>query len=159
MAGSINLRGGSFLDDPMTDNAEKKHGGRWQKGQSGNPRGCARGSRHKATLAAEALLDGEAQALTRKCIEMAKAGDTIALRLCLERIVPPRKDRPVSFAMPEIASADDASQAMGSILRAIAAGDVTPSEASDIARLVEAYVKTLEIREIERRLAALEGEI
>lgn len=157
MAGSIRLRGGSFLDDPMPDNAEIKHGGRWQKGQSGNPRGCARGSRHKATLAAEALLNGEAQALTRKCIEMAKAGDTIALRLCLERIIPPRRDRPLSFLLPVITSADDAAKLMASILSAVATGDVTPSEASDVARLVEAFTKVLETAEFERRLDVLES--
>ena len=157
MAGSIRLRGGSFLDDLVPDNTEIKHGGRRQKGQSGSPRGCARGSRHKATLAAEALLDGEAQALTRKCIEMAKAGDTMALRLCLERIIPPRRDRPLSFLLPVITSADDAAKLMASILSAVATGDVTPSEASDVARLVEAFTKVLETAEFERRLEVLEG--
>src|SRR5918997_104236 len=68
--------------------------------QAGNP-GRPKGARNKATLAAEALLDGEAEALTRKAVEMALSGDATAMRLCLERIAPPRKDRPVSFAMPE----------------------------------------------------------
>ena len=55
------------------------------------------GARHKATVAAEALLDGEAEALTRKAVEMALAGDGTALRLCLDRIIPPRRERPVRF--------------------------------------------------------------
>ncbi|MFY9833552.1 MAG: hypothetical protein WAK66_12675, partial [Methylocystis sp.] len=115
------------------------------------------GLHHKATLAAEALLDGEAQALTRKCIEMAKVGDTMALRLCLERIIPPRRDRPLSFLLPVITSADDAAKLMASILSAVATGDVTPSEASDVARLVEAFTKVLETAEFERRLDVLES--
>jgi hypothetical protein len=65
------------------------------KGQSGNPSGRPPGARHKATVAAEALLDGEAEGLTRKALEMALDGDTVALRLCLERILPPRRERPV----------------------------------------------------------------
>lgn len=66
----------------------KQGGGRFKPGQSGNPKGRPVGSRHKATLAAQELLDGEAQAITRKAIEKALEGDGIALRLCLERIVP-----------------------------------------------------------------------
>jgi hypothetical protein len=53
----------------------------------GNP-GKPKGTRHKATRAALALLDGEAEALTRQAVTMALEGDTTALRLCLERIAP-----------------------------------------------------------------------
>jgi hypothetical protein len=60
----------------------------------------------------EALLDGESGALTRKAIELAKGGDMAALRLCLDRILPPRKDRPVTFALPAINSTNDAAAAM-----------------------------------------------
>src|SRR5271168_1880776 len=79
---------------PPSDNVERKHkGGPWPKGVSGNPAGMPKGTRHKATRAAEALLDGEADELTRLCIEKAKGGDMTALRLVMERIIPPRKDR------------------------------------------------------------------
>jgi Family of unknown function (DUF5681) len=56
----------------------------FSKGQSGNPAGKPPGARHRASMAAEALLDGEVQALTRKAIERALEGDGVALRLCLE---------------------------------------------------------------------------
>lgn len=59
--------------------------GRFAPGNSGRPAGA----RHKTTLAIEALLEGEAEALTRKAIELALAGDMTALRLCLERIARP----------------------------------------------------------------------
>ena len=64
---------------------EKQRGRPFQKGQSGNPAGKPKGARNKATLAVEALLDGEAEELTRKAIELAKAGDIPALRICLDR--------------------------------------------------------------------------
>ena len=76
------------------------------KGQSGNPAGRPAGARNRRTLAAVRLLDGEAEALTRKAVELALAGDAMALKLCLERILPPARERAVRFALPAI-EADD----------------------------------------------------
>src|SRR5579872_4703899 len=81
--------------------------GRFVKGHSGNPCGRPPGIRNYATMAAEAMLDGEAEALTRKALDLALEGDTAALRLCLDRIVAPRRERAVSFAMPAIRDAAD----------------------------------------------------
>jgi Family of unknown function (DUF5681) len=79
----------------LTDNTAAKPRGRpFEPGTSGNPAGRPRGSRNKTTMAAEALLDGEAEGITRKAIEKALEGDMGALRLCLERVLPPRRDRP-----------------------------------------------------------------
>ena len=72
--------------------------GRFRKGRSGNPKGRALGSRNKATQTAELLLDGEAEALTRRAVELA-LGDGMALRLCLDRIIPPRRGRPVQAGL------------------------------------------------------------
>jgi hypothetical protein len=72
--------------------------------------------RNRATLAAEVLLEGEAEALTRKAIELALAGDTTALRLCLERIVPQRRSRAVVFDLPRIDRVEDLAGAVGSVL-------------------------------------------
>src|SRR5215475_9848913 len=87
---------GGDLPKMSSENTIRKQppGRRFRPGVSGNPAGRPKGARNKSTLAAEALLDGEAEALTRKAVEMALGGDTVALRLCLERLVPPRKDRP-----------------------------------------------------------------
>ncbi len=141
----------------MTENPDaNQKPWRFQKGQSGNPAGKPKGTRHKATLAAEALFDGEAERLTRTAIDKALEGDATALRLCLERILPPRRDRPVSFAMPRIESADDAAKGMGAILLAVAAGELTPGVGAELSKLVEGFIRTLEAVEIEGRLARLE---
>lgn len=121
----------------------------------GNP-GKKAGTRHRATQAALALIDGEGEALIRKAIEMALAGDTVALRLCLERIAPPRKDAPVRFTLPPMEDVANAAAAMGAILASVAGGDLTPSEATSLAGLVDVYRKTLETTELEVRLKALE---
>ena len=59
----------------------------FEKGRSGNPAGRPCGARNKATLAAEALFDSEAEALSRKAVELALGGSEGALRICLDRII------------------------------------------------------------------------
>jgi len=127
-------------------------------GQSGNPNGRPKGARNKATIAAEALLDGESDAITRKAIEKALEGDTTALRLCLARVLPPRRERPVAFELPNIETIADARAASSAVLAACAEGSLTPREAADVMALIETLLKTLELTEIEARLTALEKE-
>ncbi len=135
---------------------QQQAGGRFQQGQTGNPSGRPRGSRNAATLALEALLDGQAAALTQKAIDLALLGDMAALRVCLDRILPARKDRPVSFTLPAISGVEDAKQALAAILSAVASGELTPSEASEVGKLVDGYVKSIEVTEVLTRLDKLE---
>lgn len=121
-------------------------------GNGGKPKGA----RHKTTLAIEALLDGEAEALTRKAIELAKAGDMQALRLCMDRLAPPRKDRSIAFDMPAINTVDDLPAATRAIMGAVSVGDITPSEAAELGKLVDAHVRAIEVSDITKRLEALE---
>jgi hypothetical protein len=132
---------------------DRDRNGRFQRGNPGRPKGA----RHKATVAALALLDGEAEALTRRAIELALQGDVTALRLTLERIVSPARDTPVAFPLPPMTSAAAASNAMAAVLEATATGDLTPGEGAAIAALVEQYRRTLELTELEARIAALEA--
>ena len=81
--------------------------GRFIRGRSGNPAGRPPGLRNRATLAAEQMLDGEAERLTRLALDLAHDGDKTALRLCLDRIIAPRRERAVSFTMPPIAGPAD----------------------------------------------------
>ena len=104
----------------MPVNTERKQDARFKPGQSGNPAGKPKGARHKTTLAIDALLDGEAETITRKAIDMATAGDIVALRLCLDRLSPVRKDRPVTFALPTIESTADVVKASAALLQAVA---------------------------------------
>lgn len=139
-----------------TETTGQKLKGPFRKGVSGNPAGRPRGARNRATMAAEALLDGEAERLTRACITAALGGDITALRLCLERLIPARRDRPVPFALSPMSSAADACVAIGEIVEAVAAGDLTPSEATAMAGLVDVYVRALETRDLEVRVQTLE---
>ncbi|MET4487645.1 DUF5681 domain-containing protein [Bradyrhizobium sp. LA7.1] len=142
---------------PDTDKTvEKQRGKPFQKGQSGNPNGRPKGARNATTLALETLLDGQATALTQKAIDLALGGDMTALRLCLDRILPPRKDRPVTFTLPEIKSAQDAAAVVSAVLAAVAVGELTPADAAEIGKLIDSYVKAFETAELAERLERLE---
>ena len=136
----------------------RKNGGntRGKPFQQGNP-GRPKGSRNRATVALEALLDGEAEALTRKAVEMALDGDTTAMRLVMDRIMPPRKDRPVMFTLPKLETAGDAVKATAALVEAVSAGDITPGEAGDLSKLVDGFTKAVELHEIQQRLDKLEA--
>lgn len=126
--------------------------GRFAKGNPGRPAG----SRHKYVLAIQDLLDGEAEALGRKAVELALAGDTVALRLCMERLVPARKDSPVEFALPTVSCAKEAANAAGEVLQAVSDGNLTPLEGATVMGLVERYARVLEVSEFADRIKALE---
>lgn len=144
------------MTDP--DNAGgRQAGGRFARGQSGNPAGMARGSQHRATKAALALLDGEAESLTRKAVELAQAGDTTALRLCLERLIPPRRDRPITFRVDPINGPQDALTTMARIVAEMGEGEITPSEAAAVMGVVNGYLEAWKATDLEARLAALEA--
>lgn len=140
-------------------NDEPRKNGRSTDGRftSGNP-GRPRGARHKTTILAEKLMSDDAEAIVKKVVDAAKAGDLTAARLVLDRIAPARRDNPVRFDMPAIESPADAAKASAAILAAVAAGDLTPSEADQISKVVDAFVRALEAHEFERRLQALEGQ-
>ena len=129
----------------------------FQKGKSGNPSGRKRGSRNRVTLACERLLEGEAKTITRKAIELAKSGDAAMIRVCLDRIAPARRDRHITFRLPDIRTAADAVPAAAAILAAVAGGELTPSEANELSGLVANITKAIEITDIDARLRALEA--
>ena len=131
----------------------KNTAGQFTAGNSGRPNGA----RNKATIAVESLLQGQAEALTQTAVTKALEGDSVALRLCMERIAPAPKDQPVSFNLPKMQNALEASEAAGSVLTAVSEGQLTPIEATRVMGLIDSYRRTLELTEIERRLQALEA--
>ena len=126
----------------------------FSSGNSGRPKG----SRNKASLAIESLLQGQAEALTQTAVTKALEGDSLALRLCMERIAPVPKDQPVSFRLPKMNNAMDASEAAENVLTAVSEGELTPIEASRVMGLIDSYRRTLELTAIEERLRALEND-
>ena len=130
---------------PMPRDAE----GRWRKGASGNPAGRPRGSRNQATRMAEMLLDAAAANLTSRAIERALAGDDVALRFCLARIVAPRRVPTVELELPPLDTQKDLALAVAAIAEAAAQGDIAPAEALDFARVVETAMRAIQARDSE----------
>lgn len=129
----------------------------FEPGQSGNPAGRPRGSRNRSTLALEAIFEGEAEALSRKAIEQALAGDGGAMKLCLDRLLSPRRDRSITFDLPVIETAADLPRATAALLQAVSSGEITPSEAADVGKAVSAHIEAITAADLHHRLAALEG--
>lgn len=142
-------------------NSGGKHAGRTAKGHflpghSGNPKGRTLGSRNRASLAVDALLQGEARKLTRQAIKLALGGDTTALKICLDRICPPPKDRPIAFALPAVSEVADHPPAVAAVLAAVAIGELTPAEGGAVTAMLEQHRRSLETAELEARIRALE---
>jgi F0F1-type ATP synthase gamma subunit len=128
----------------------------FQKGQSGNPAGRPRGIVNRATALAQNLLSERVEGIARKVIELAEEGDMAAIRVCMERLVPPIKHQPIALELPPIEKAADSVEAMASIAAAVAAGDLTAAEAAELAKVVDVYVGALATKGFDERLSALE---
>ena len=132
-------------------------GGRFQKGQSGNPKGKPKGARNRTTLIAQTLLDGQAEALVGKVVQLALDGDLTCLRICLERLVPPKRDAPIDIDLPDISTVADIPKLFGSLTAKLREGGITPSEARVLIDLAEAIRRLFELTELEQRIGALEA--
>jgi hypothetical protein len=128
------------------------------KGISGNPAGKPPGARNRTTLAVQELLNGEAEKLTRKCVELALGGDSTALRLCMERLAPPPKDRPIDFPIPAATTAREINIALSKVAEAVGTGTLTPGEGNSVAALLEVHRRGIETTNLEDRVERLEKE-
>jgi uncharacterized protein DUF5681 len=81
---------------PLEETPQKRPIHRWKKGESGNPKGRPKGCKNKSTkqaqILAQGMLNDEVILLVRKLLEKALEGDMTAMKLCIERILPPLKE-------------------------------------------------------------------
>jgi hypothetical protein len=138
-------------------NSATKTRGQFKKGSSGNPAGRPAGSRNKSTVACEELLEGQAEKLTQKALEMALEGNIQAMRLCLERIMPAPKERCIALESRPLESVKDLPLQFQDIVRAVTEGRITPSEGESLFNILSGHARIMEIEEFGRRLAALEA--
>jgi F0F1-type ATP synthase gamma subunit len=131
----------------------------FQKGQSGNPAGRPRGALNRATVLAQTLLSERAESIAGKVIELAERGDMTALRVCMDRLVPVIKHQPIAVELPPIEKPADSVDAAASIAAAVAAGELTATEAAELAKVIDVYVRALDSKGFDERLSKLEKEI
>jgi Family of unknown function (DUF5681) len=136
----------------------RSRNGQFKKGASGNPAGRPQGSRNRSTIAIDQLLEGHAEQLTATCIAAALAGDGIALRLCMERICPPRKHTAVTFAAraPQIRSLKELLAVERRTLQRVLEGQLTANDADALMGLLARHRQTIEVVELADRLEKLE---
>lgn len=133
--------------------------GRFRPGRSGNPAGRPKGSRNKTSALCADLLSASAIPIFEKVIRMAKEGDVVALRLCVDRLLPVRaaRDRAVELVLPAAQSAADLVAAAAVVIERAAAGGITLSEAKEFMALLEVQRKVIETSDLCVRIEALEA--
>lgn len=139
----VNVR----LTDPVT--------GKFAKG---NP-GRAKGSRNKGALMAQEMLQGEADALVQRAVQLAMSGNASIMKLCMDRLVPLRRERTVEFEIGHLETAKDAVLAAGRVTEMVAAGELTPSEGQALSSIIENQRRAIETAELERRILVLEASV
>lgn len=147
------------MSESTPKGARKPPASAWKPGQSGNPAGRPKGARHKTTLAIEALLQGQANEVAQKAVEMALEGDAAMIRVVLDRVAPVPKDRPIQMPLPDLGDASKLPEATARIVDAVGAGELTPSEGQALAALVEGHRRSLETADLATRLGALEAKM
>ena len=129
----------------------------FKKGESGNPQGRPVGTRNKTTLAALSLIEDEGEKLARKAVELALDGDLPALKLCMDRLLPPAKERPLeAFSLPQLNDQRSVLDALDTIANKLSQGELLPAEATSICKVLEQYRKHFETTELSERLETLE---
>jgi hypothetical protein len=140
------------------DTAKAKRGKPFKKGQSGNPTGRPIGTRNKATVAAEKLMEGDVDMLTRGMLELAHRGDIKALRYCLDRIIPPLHKEKIAFELPSIECFEEIPAAIAAIISGVAAGKILHQHADVLMKLIATLQKSFGQTEYEHRLSFLESQ-
>jgi hypothetical protein len=134
-------------------------GGRGTRGRPFGPGNGGRppGSKNKSTEIAAALLEGDREALLRKGLELAKAGNVPLLKYFYDRMLP--RDRVITIELPKMEFADDAVEALGAVTSAVCEGKITPAEGAHLATLVNSYARAIDIADLVKRMDALEARL
>ena len=131
---------------------------RFKTGQSGNPAGRPKGITDNRTKLRE-LLQPHAENLVNQVVVMALGGDTMALKICIDRLIPPIREDRISIGLPKLSGAAACVEAQGSVIAAVAAGELLPAEGTALSALIENQRRSYETLAIEERLRALEDRL
>jgi hypothetical protein len=129
---------------------------RYKKRESGDHEGKPKGKLHKATRAALELLEGDLETITQVCVDKAKEGDLMAIKLILNKLIPNARERRLSIKLPKVEGAANLPSVLAEVLELVNNGELTPGEGQTIAGIIESTRKGIELADIETRLRALE---
>lgn len=123
----------------------------FQPGQSGNPKGRTPGIER-----VRQLLDPHREKLVQKALDMALAGDTVALKLCLERLAPMPRNEYERVEVPGLAQAQSMADKARCIVNAAGSGLISADAASVLLGAIASAAKVIETDELAERIALLE---
>ena len=139
------------------EQAQPQTGGRFRKGQSGNPAGRRRGVRNKVSRKVIERISERGDELLDVILSKALEGDLTAAKLCLERLCPAQKELPLpAIKLPEIAGPEDLPKATEALMRAAASGSMTPSALAAMTGVVKAHVDAVQTADLAERIRRLE---
>lgn len=130
---------------------------KFKQGQSGNPAGRRPGVPNRTTKL-RALLEPHAEELVSKAVELAKSGDSAALRLCIERLIPAFRSEPRLQSMPSLENEDSLTNQGRGILRALSDGSISAADAHSLLKALGDFSRLVETDELVRRVTALEAQ-
>ena len=137
----------------------KRDKGKFVKGKSGNPLGRQKGSKNAATIIAENLLQGSAEDVTNKAVELALAGDTTAIKIILDRITPPMKEQKIELSLPQIQTSSDLILLQAHIIQNVAEGKLTPTQGQIMTNMALKLRESFEVEKLESRIKELESHV
>ena len=98
------------------------------------------------------LFEADAEEICRHVVNQAKEGNMQAAKIILDRLLSPKKDRPIHFKLPMIYNATDAVTASRLICHAVGNGELTPLEGESLSKMVETHAKNIELFDFGLRL-------
>lgn len=137
---------------------ERDENGRFKGGKSGNPQGRPKGIKDRRAQARE-FFENHAEELKEKALELAREGDTQALRMCLDRIAPPLKATEETVELPDFDPDASMEAQAQQIMAAAARGEIAPNTASTLTSALQGRARVAEVDELAARLEALEKEV
>jgi hypothetical protein len=136
-----------------SEQPSKVRGRPFQPGNAGRPPGA----KNKTTRLVEQLVARDAEELSRKMLELAKAGNVRCLEYCLDRLLPKRSGRSLDIQLPPIKNVHDVVLAMAAITTAVSDGSLTAEEAWHLVNLLDSYDRAIATSDFATRLERLES--
>jgi len=123
-------------------------------GQSGNTKGRTPGVPDKRTRFRR-LLEPHAEELIQVLVEQAKKGDSTALRLCIERLIPRAKSEPIDISLPSELTTDAVIKLGDQILKRMAAQEIAVEEGKDLFQIIEAHMNIVGMSDLLKQYTVL----
>jgi Family of unknown function (DUF5681) len=151
----------NFMTETTAEAALPNH---FKPGQSGNPKGKAKGTRNdnarKVAMAARLankIGSKKLGAIVKVLTDAAEAGDVQAASLLLARCWPAPKTRLLHFELPPLETADDVKTAQVGFINGVAAGVLTVDEAERLSAMAERLGQAIAEVAFEKHLAAIQA--